>query len=94
MTLSLAAARPAVPVLFIDQGETPDAVKAFLATKRLTSPHLLIDPSQDFSRAVGSGALPTTVFVAGDGMIRESHAGEISRAALDDGIDDILETNQ
>ncbi|MBC3940121.1 TlpA disulfide reductase family protein [Sphingomonas albertensis] len=94
MLVRAAAARPAVPVLFIDQGETPDTVKAFLATTRLTSPLLLVDRSQDFSRAVGSGALPTTVFVAADGMIRESHAGEISRAALDDGIDDILETNQ
>lgn len=94
MLVRAAAALPAVPVLFIDQGETPDVVKAFLATKRLTSPHLLVDPSQDLSRVAGSGALPTTLFVAGDGMIRESHAGEISRAALEDGIDDILETNQ
>lgn len=94
MLVRTAAARPAVPVLLIDQGETSEAVKSFLATKRLTSPHLLVDHSQDFSRAIGSGALPTTVFVAGNGMIRDSHAGEISRAALDDGIDGLLETNK
>ena len=94
MLMRAAAARPAVPVLFIDQGETPDVVAAFVAAKRLTSPNILIDRSHDFSRAAGSGALPTTLFVAGDGMIRESHAGVISRAAFDDGIDDILETNE
>ncbi|MEN2786898.1 prolipoprotein diacylglyceryl transferase family protein [Sphingomonas qilianensis] len=89
MLVRAAAARPAVPILFIDQGETPDTVTAFLTAKGLASPSVLIDRSQDFGRVAGSRALPTTLFVARDGMIRAHHAGEISRAALDDGIDDL-----
>lgn len=91
MLVQVAAARPSVPILFIDQGETQAAVTAFLAAKRLTSPHVLLDRSQDFGRVAGSGALPTTLFVARDGMIRNNHAGEISRAALDDAINDLQE---
>lgn len=31
----------------------------------------------------GSPALPTTLFVAADGTIRQTHVGEISRVQLD-----------
>ena len=91
MLIRAAAARPLVPILFVDQGEAPEAVTAFLNTNRLSSPRVLVDRSQDFGRAAGSRALPTTLFIACDGTVRHTHAGEISRAALDDGIDDILE---
>ena len=90
MLVRAAAARPSVPILFVNQGESADTVRGFLAAKRLTSRYILLDPSQDFSRAGGSGAFPTTLFVGSDGTIRNTHAGEISRPALDDGIDDLL----
>jgi len=90
MLVRAAAARPSVPILFVNQGESAETVRAFIAAKRLTSRYILLDPSQDFSRAGGSGAFPTTLFVGSDGTIRNTHAGEISRPALDDGIDDLL----
>jgi cytochrome c biogenesis protein CcmG/thiol:disulfide interchange protein DsbE len=94
MLVRTATARPSVPVLLIDQGERRDTVAAYLATKRLISPQVLIDPSQNFGRFAGSSALPTTLFVASDGTIRRNHAGEISRAALDAGIDNLLEIHR
>ena len=91
MLVQAAKERPDVPVLFLDQGEDTRTIQAFLADKMLKPANVLLDPKMDSGRALGAAALPTTIFVASDGTIRTRHLGEISRAALDAGMDDLRE---
>jgi len=91
MLARAAEARPSVPVLFMAQGEDAATVAGFLRERGLRPRHVLVDRSGDAGRAASSSALPTTLFVAGDGTIRDTHVGEISRAALDIGIDGLVE---
>lgn len=92
MPMIVAAARDSqsVPILFVNQGEDAASVAAFLAREQLSPARLLLDPGQRAGKAMTAGMLPTTIFVASDGTIRERHAGEISRAGLAEGIDGLL----
>lgn len=91
MLAAAAKARSDVPILFVNQGEAPDVVRAFLAREGLDVPNVLLDPDQRAGRMLASGILPTTLFFSRGGVVRERQAGEISRAGLDDAIDDLLE---
>lgn len=86
MLVETAAANPDVPILLLNQGETPETVRQYLASERITGEDVLIDPSAELSQNLGATALPTTIFVSSDGSISNIHHGEISRAALNDGI--------
>lgn len=79
----------AVPVLLINQGEDSSVIRKFLEREGIQSGMILLDPDQSLSAAVGSRALPATLFVGADGMIYKTHVGEISRAALMNGIREI-----
>lgn len=83
------AARSAVPVLLVNQGEDEATVRAFLQAERLPGQAIRLNPTSTVGAVSGSSALPTTLFIDGDGQIRTIHAGEISRAALLDGIQDL-----
>lgn len=83
------AATSSVPVLMINQGETQEQVARFLEREGLPADMILLDPGQELSAGLGSRALPLTVFVDGRGFIRKRHVGEISRAALLEGIERI-----
>lgn len=76
------ASRAPVPILLVNQGEEPAQVRAWLARQGLTPAHILLDRDQRAAAAIGSAGLPTTLFVDSEGMIRELHVGELSRAAL------------
>lgn len=89
MLASVAKSRPNPPILFVNQGEDGAAVARFLEKNNLILPHALLDQSGSFSRSLGGGGLPTTIFVDAGGRVQLSHFGEISRAALEDGIDQI-----
>lgn len=76
------AARSAVPILLVNQGEDAAKVRTWLDRRRLAATHVVLDRDQSTAAAVGSAGLPTTLFVDSNGVIRELHAGEISRAGL------------
>lgn len=80
------AARSAVPILLVNQGEDAERVRTWLHGQGLTAPHVLLDRDQRTAAAIGSTGLPTTLFVDSKGIIRLAHVGEISRAALLAGI--------
>lgn len=48
------------------------------------------DTEGDLFRAVGGFAMPTTVFVDGEGMVVEVHGGELSEGGLEARIDRLL----
>lgn len=86
--LDAAASRSgAVPVLLADQGEIPTTVERFLTREGIGAGHIALDTTRALSRAFGIAGYPATAFVAADGTIVQLQLGEMSRAALADGID-------
>lgn len=76
------ARRSAVPILLVNQGESEATVRSFLQQQGLPGGSVLMDPAMRLGQVTGSAALPTTLFVDGDGRIQKVHVGEISRAGL------------
>ncbi|MFT3966061.1 MAG: TlpA disulfide reductase family protein [Sphingobium sp.] len=76
------AARSDVPILLVNQGEDAAKVRAYLERERLSAASIRLDPKGILSQATGSRAMPITLFIDASGRIQRTHAGEISRAAL------------
>ena len=74
--------RPDVTFLFVNQAESMQSVSIFLITQGLTLDNVLFDASGRLGQAVGSMALPTTLFYTPDGRLINSHLGELSQASL------------
>jgi thiol-disulfide isomerase/thioredoxin len=71
-----------VRFLFVNQGESADTVRRFLAGQSLVLGGVWLDPGSRLGPAVGSTGLPTTLFVDADGRIVERHFGMLSAASL------------
>lgn len=76
------AAHPGVRFVFANQGETPEAVRRYLAAERLALQDVWLDRSAALGPAVGSGGLPTTVFYDAAGRRVDAHFGVLNAAAL------------
>ncbi|WP_322528655.1 prolipoprotein diacylglyceryl transferase family protein [Salinicola sp. LHM] len=76
-------ARDDVSFVFVNQGESVDAVETFLQRESLALDHLYRDPDMTFGREVGAMAMPTTLYYDADGQLVDTHFGELSRATLD-----------
>ncbi|TKV42624.1 hypothetical protein A0U87_17210 [Sphingobium sp. MP9-4] len=76
------AAQSDVPILLVNQGEDAAQVRAYLERERLSPASVRLDLEGTLSQATGSRAMPTTLFIDAEGRIQRTHAGEISRAAL------------
>ena len=76
------AADSSVPILLVNQGESPDVVRTYLDEQTIGSGDVVLDRGSGLSHALGIGGLPTTLFVDADGLVQRTHLGEISRAAL------------
>lgn len=74
--------RPDVTFLFVNQAESMQSVSTYLATQGLELDNVLFDASGRLGQAVGSMALPTTLFYQPDGRLINSHLGELSQASL------------
>ena len=74
--------RPDVTFLFVNQAESMQSVSTYLATQGLNLDNVLFDASGRLGQAVGSMALPTTLFYEPDGRLINSHLGELSQASL------------
>jgi thiol-disulfide isomerase/thioredoxin len=81
----LAAAQqrePQVGFLFVNQGESGDAVRAYLAAQGLPLREVLLDAGSKLGPAVGSRGLPTTLFYDAEGRQVDAHFGVLNAAAL------------
>ncbi|WP_085725038.1 TlpA disulfide reductase family protein [Pseudomonas sp. R37(2017)] len=74
--------RPDLTFLFVNQAESMQSVATFLETQGLSLTNVLFDGGGRLSQAVGSMALPTTLFYSPEGRLLGSHLGELSDASL------------
>jgi cytochrome c biogenesis protein CcmG, thiol:disulfide interchange protein DsbE len=79
-----------VVIVGIDQGEPRSLVSDFAAQFAITYP-LLLDPDNDVNRQYRVRALPTTIFIDANGVVRELFTGIINRAVLQDRIEHLLQ---
>ncbi|MCL7462399.1 TlpA disulfide reductase family protein [Pseudomonas sp. NW5] len=71
-----------VRFLFVNQGEAPETVQAYLRAQGLALDGLLFDASAALGALAGSRSLPTTLFYDAHGRLRGTHLGELSAASL------------
>lgn len=71
-----------IAFIFVNQGENGGAVAQFLDQQRLALANVLLDPRTELGRAVGSTALPTTLFYDAGGKLVDLHLGTLSEATL------------
>ena len=71
-----------VEFLFIDQGESAEAVRAYLRTHQFMLRNVWLDPSSALGPALGSRGLPTTLFVDAEGHLVDAHMGVLNGPAL------------
>ena len=82
---TLAAAQknaPDVTFVFVNQGEPPATVAAYLQRSGLTLANVWLDPSSSLGPASGSRGLPTTLFFNAKGQRVDAHFGMLNAAAL------------
>lgn len=77
-------AHPEVAFLFVNQGESAAQVQAFLTSRGLAMPNVLLDPAKQFSAQTGSSGYPTTLFYDAQGRLHARQLGELSQATLAD----------
>jgi thiol-disulfide isomerase/thioredoxin len=73
---------PDVRFVFVDAGESADAVRRFLAGQQLAPQHVLLDSSGAFGAHYNVRGYPTTLFVDARGRLRDTHLGALSAATL------------
>lgn len=76
-----------VTFVFVNQGEGRAEIERFLNQQALALDNVLLDSRGALGQAVGSMALPTTLFYDADGRLVDTHLGELSRATLARGLD-------
>ena len=75
-----------VHFVFVNQGEDSAEVQHFLQQHNLNLDNVLMDLAGAVGHAVSSRALPTTLFYDENGMLVNSHLGELSPASLKHGL--------
>ena len=73
---------PGVRFIFVNQGEPAATVERWLGEQRFALPAVLLDTGMQLGPAIGSGGLPTTLFVDAQGGIVVRHMGILSSASL------------
>lgn len=73
---------PEVAFMLVNQGESVEDVSTFLGTVGIDINQVLFDPQSRLAQAVGSRAMPTTLFYSAEGQLLGSHMGELSSASL------------
>lgn len=77
-------------IIGIDQGELQSQVTDFANQFGVTYP-MLLDPSNDVNRQYQVRALPTTIFIDANGVVREVFTGIINGAVLEERIERLLQ---
>jgi hypothetical protein len=70
-----------VRLVLIDEGDSAQAARAFLASIGIQHPALL-DTDLSVGREYGAAALPLTVFIRADGSIAARHLGQLDERVL------------
>jgi thiol-disulfide isomerase/thioredoxin len=73
---------PGLEIVFVNQGETRDAVNNFLTSRDIHIENALLDPGLTVARAVAATAYPTTLFYDSQGRLLSAHLGQFSRATF------------
>jgi thiol-disulfide isomerase/thioredoxin len=73
----------AVGFLFVNQGESHSAVRAYLTDQGLPLREVLLDADSKLGPAVGSRGLPTTLFYDREVQLVDAHFGVLNAAALE-----------
>ncbi len=73
-----------VTFVFVSQGDDAAKVQRYLSSSQLKLENVLIDSGSELGRAVGSTALPTSLFYDASGNLVNSHVGALSAATLAD----------
>ena len=76
-----AVPRAGVRLVLINEGESADTVRAFLARIGVDQPSLL-DPDLAVGRAYAMSALPMTIFVRSDGTVDRRQIGQLDERVL------------
>lgn len=71
-----------VRFVFVNQGEDAATAQSYLSSGQLDLANVLLDPDTRLGRAVGSDALPTTLFYDASGRLVDTHLGALSAASL------------
>lgn len=72
-----------VGILFVNQGESQAAVRAYLSSLGLPLRDVMLDPGSQLGPAVGSRGLPTTLFYDAKGTLIDAHFGVLNAPALE-----------
>jgi thiol-disulfide isomerase/thioredoxin len=78
-----------VTFIFVNQGESSAAVRAFLEAQNLQLAEVYLDGPSSLGPALGSRGLPTTLFYAADGSLQSAHMGVLNAAALASKLQDL-----
>lgn len=78
---------PSVDIALVNQGETPQTVRAFLDAEQLSADSVLLDPALGWAKASHTRGFPTTLFYAADGTLLAAHLGPFSRATFEQAIE-------
>lgn len=81
-----------IGLVFVNQGESPAAVRAYLSRQGLALRAVLLDPASTLGPAVGSRGLPTTLFYDADGRLVDAHFGLLNAPALQARLDALRRT--
>lgn len=76
--------QPGIQFIFVNVGEDPATIERFLKAEQLELRNMVRDPMSALGRAVGSTALPTTLFYDARGKLVDVHLGALSAASLAD----------
>ena len=75
---------PGVHFVFLNQGEDPARVAAWLKRQGLVLGNVLLDPQRQAGAAFQQQGYPTTLFFDAEGALVSTRLGEVSAATLDE----------
>lgn len=73
---------PGLHVVFVNQGESPERIRAWLAARGMAPQHMLLDRRGSATAAFDAAGLPTTLFFDARGRLVARRIGELSEATL------------
>jgi thiol-disulfide isomerase/thioredoxin len=71
-----------VRFVFVNQGEAPGDIRAYLQTQGLQIENVLLDRTGRLAKATGSPGMPTTLFFDARGVLVERRLGQMSAASV------------
>ncbi len=74
----------AITFVFVNQGESAVVAANYLAAESFALNNVLLDGGTLLGKAIGSTALPTTLFYDASGRLVDTHLGALSAASLAD----------